>query len=295
MQWIDIGNCSSAVTPATNQLNKKSVSQSSKSPITAAKSFSNSIIGSTKNISAPNINNGYDEALLSSSIDIVSGNTIENIETSTKSCLDKVTESLNVDVNESSIVRESSDDIDIKSQKFHNSLSSYASPDPKPQLRNDSYYINSEIKKSDLETPMTKSDLASVTPLTSIIKTPNSLQKSTFKSPKSLSRNAILSSKYDGILSIERILNYCGGPVAYIYNGNMIVMASGNRLVLIDVSENSVYSRVGFWKLFSSADKNKDDENENEKVSMGYSQRFVRGHTNKITLIEVTANFTSPN
>ncbi len=92
------------------------------------------------------------------------------------------------------------------------------------------------------------------------------------------------NSRLDRVLVPDRVMGYSGGPSAMLYDGKMVVIASGNVIVLIDV-EGEVLKRdlpqFGLWKFFKHV--HLDEEK--------YKQSFIRGHSSTIGIIEVSQNY----
>ncbi len=95
------------------------------------------------------------------------------------------------------------------------------------------------------------------------------------------------TSLVDRVLSLERILGYSGGSSLLLYEGKMIVVSSGSLIVLIDVDgtaqEHTQLEAPGLWRAFKNA-------NYTSAINDKYKQAFLRGHSNNITLLEVSAN-----
>jgi WD40 repeat protein len=100
---------------------------------------------------------------------------------------------------------------------------------------------------------------------------------------------------------MERVLSYSGGPALLLYEGKMLVIASGALLVLIDVNGSASSAAVGspgLWRAFKSfaavgearevgAKKIEEGENLSKSV-IGCEQAFLKGHTAPIGLLETS-------
>jgi hypothetical protein len=88
------------------------------------------------------------------------------------------------------------------------------------------------------------------------------------------------------VLSLERLLGYHGGPAVFLYDSKMLLHASGRVIVAVDLdgvttkSSESEATAVGFWRAF----RNKSSSN---RPVEGYHQAFIKGHKNKIGIIQV--------
>lgn len=124
------------------------------------------------------------------------------------------------------------------------------------------------------------------------------------------SSSSTTSSSTNGkLLTLDHQLNYKGGPAAIIYDGSMLVYATGPQVVLIDLishtlKDNQTRPTNGFWKAFhykyhnnpslqqikfnNRENDENNDENIDENVINPYPQAFLKGHTNNINQIKVS-------
>lgn len=60
-------------------------------------------------------------------------------------------------------------------------------------------------------------------------------------------------SKSERVLKMDKIFNYGGGPLAFLYGGKMAVYVSGKIIVLLNITDNTGLNfKDGFWKAFRS-------------------------------------------
>lgn len=82
------------------------------------------------------------------------------------------------------------------------------------------------------------------------------------------------------VLRLERVLNYAGGTALTLYDGKLLLVASGTLLVLADIAGAADTEDYGFWKAFR--------QTEETNSMAGYRQAFVTGHKAAIGIIEVS-------
>ena len=107
------------------------------------------------------------------------------------------------------------------------------------------------------------------------------------------------TASHQKVLSLQRLLHYSGGPSLLLYDGKMIVQASGRHLVLVDVEgkaeveiNRAAVGNAGLWRAFGNQTSGvgvKDDLGElSSQLSVeGYRQAFLKGHSRTIGLLEV--------
>lgn len=94
----------------------------------------------------------------------------------------------------------------------------------------------------------------------------------------------------DRILSLDRMLQYAGGPSLLLYQGLMLVVASGPILVLIDVRSAArdvlrSSPTPGFWKAFSDISP---QAGRPDTAPDAVQQACLRGHTSDIGILKVS-------
>jgi len=159
-----------------------------------------------------------------------------------------------------------------------------------PHAVGTSPYMNNSFVVNDDPTPVksfsneNNSSPANLT--TTPRRTPISTPATARSNSNSNSNNQEIAGRADRVLAPERVMGYSGGPSAILYDGKMVVIASGNVIVLIDVEgEASKYRDTeqspGLWRFFKQTQL--DDEK--------YKQTFIRGHSSPIGLVEVSQNY----
>jgi hypothetical protein len=126
-----------------------------------------------------------------------------------------------------------------------------------------------EIPPSPLST-MTNDELEFETPTT------RARYGSTLADTNSTSPS-ILNARCD--LSLRRMIGYTGGPAVLVYGGALLLCAVGPIIVLVDL-QNAIRETpsTGLWRAF---------QDRSSSGNVKYEQSFLRGHRNKIGLIEV--------
>lgn len=82
-------------------------------------------------------------------------------------------------------------------------------------------------------------------------------------------------------LSLKRVIGYGCGPAVLLYGSNLLLCGVGTTLVMVDLTSganNGNYpQQTGLWRAFP----------DRQPGEAKYAQSFLRGHRNKIGLIEV--------
>lgn len=99
------------------------------------------------------------------------------------------------------------------------------------------------------------------------------------------SDNVATSSPARCDLSLKRIIGYGCGPAVLIYGSSLLLCGVGATLVLVDLSSisssDNYQQQTGLWRAFP----------DRQPGEAKYAQSFLRGHRNRIGLIEVVSVF----
>jgi hypothetical protein len=82
----------------------------------------------------------------------------------------------------------------------------------------------------------------------------------------------------DNMMGLEHVLSYRGGPVVVVYSGRMLITTAGCNLLMIDLNPDASLPIEGLWKAFGVSAKH---------TKSNYTQSFLKGHTEEVTMLEV--------
>eukprot|EP01032_Pedospumella_encystans_P017145 gene17145-19547_t len=92
----------------------------------------------------------------------------------------------------------------------------------------------------------------------------------------------------DRVLQLERLLGYSGGPAVLLYEGRMLLLATGSLLVMVDLDkEDRPVPTNGLFRAFKSVTSLGTSVAGSDR-ELGFKQSFLRGHAHPIGLIEVS-------
>lgn len=118
-----------------------------------------------------------------------------------------------------------------------------------------------------------------------IIPGANTYAYSAVSSAKIVSQACKDPPQRERILRLERILNYAGSMALTLYDGKLLLLASGCLLVLLDLTGAAGAAGAeehGFWRAFEQPDSTMATVTET-----GYRQAFLGGHAAAIGIMEV--------